>query len=626
MTLGLSVYFCRCSFVVSILAALTTLSACTKKSESGQRSWKGQGAGAQVFYLATPVGTKVIPAEQVTGDEFVVEGDIVVRREWLKSERDEDKSLGAFGDIESSRLWPTKTIPYAINGAPTPKIIQAALGEWASKTGVQFVARTTEADYLNFIPQAEIGGRAYVGRIYGAQSVWIGPECPHSCIAHEIGHALGLWHEHTRPDRDQYITVLWNNVRPEFRDSYDFLNSSISAAALGPYDASSVMHYASRSGGCIDTRRPCILRKNGTEIPYDKPVSDNDAAGIARRFKAVSERDATGKAYKEILGFGLEYASSNEWVNWFKHFSNGGTVEQMRASLATRPSVVNGISDYYKYILERDVASNEIQYWQDFLAKGGTYAGIRPLFADSPEAEKKIQSIYATILERDANGAELAEHRAGLRTVNASTIRVRVANSPETVSKLTSMYSKILKRPITTDDVKNLRVQLAQGTSLKQVRDQTIVSNEANAIVTKQFMDVLNRAPLDTERTEWQDALRKGDDTVALRSRLVDGLESRQGISAVYQKILEKDPSPEAAKKLADALRGGATRSEVRDTILDGNDVKKKIVRIMNELSGRDATAEKIAEHIAFLKGGKTAVELRAQIAAQSILVSEEGK
>uniref|UniRef100_A0A183CAF5 Metalloendopeptidase n=1 Tax=Globodera pallida TaxID=36090 RepID=A0A183CAF5_GLOPA len=54
-------------------------------------------------------------------------------------------------------------------------------------------------------------------------------------FVHETLHALGLDHEQERPDRDDFITILWDNMDPQ--DS----NYGI------PYDFSSVMHYDSRS-------------------------------------------------------------------------------------------------------------------------------------------------------------------------------------------------------------------------------------------------------------------------------------------------------------------------------------------------------------------------------------------
>ena len=39
-------------------------------------------------------------------------------------------------------------------------------------------------------------------------------------------HALGIWHEQMRPDRDKYVKILFENVKPEDKYNFEKLNQS----------------------------------------------------------------------------------------------------------------------------------------------------------------------------------------------------------------------------------------------------------------------------------------------------------------------------------------------------------------------------------------------------------------
>ena len=55
---------------------------------------------------------------------------------------------------------------------------------------------------------------SFVGkRGNGAQAISIGKNCDKfGIVVHELGHVVGFWHEHTRPDRDNHVHIIRENI------------------------------------------------------------------------------------------------------------------------------------------------------------------------------------------------------------------------------------------------------------------------------------------------------------------------------------------------------------------------------------------------------------------------------
>lgn len=56
---------------------------------------------------------------------------------------------------------------------------------------------------------------SYIGKLpSGGQNLSIGNGCDEQHIVeHEFLHALGLYHEQSRPDRDDYLTIMFENIQ-----------------------------------------------------------------------------------------------------------------------------------------------------------------------------------------------------------------------------------------------------------------------------------------------------------------------------------------------------------------------------------------------------------------------------
>jgi hypothetical protein len=180
------------------------------------------------------------------------------------------------GFVVSAPLWNGATVPIEIDpeiqafygsaafAAANPgvtvnstRMIDEAVARWSAATSIKFQPRQGESHYLKFKRDDKGNGGHAHERNSGEAIITFDYEWSLGAnwtvavraMMHEIGHMIGLLHEHQRPDRDQFIgfnVPTANNGDLKLRTD---------GRCVGAYDCLSLMHYNSsdifgKPGGC----------------------------------------------------------------------------------------------------------------------------------------------------------------------------------------------------------------------------------------------------------------------------------------------------------------------------------------------------------------------------------------
>ena len=120
-----------------------------------------------------------------------------------------------------------------------------AISKWNNNTGLKFIKRTVETDYVVFTFSAD-GCYSNLWEKGGRQFIRLSNDCKKGNVKHEIGNALGLMHQHSNPNKNINLMVHWNRLKNNRAHNYStgFQKNNPNKIQKGNIDFTSIMMYS----------------------------------------------------------------------------------------------------------------------------------------------------------------------------------------------------------------------------------------------------------------------------------------------------------------------------------------------------------------------------------------------
>ena len=187
--------------------------------------------------------------------------------------------VGKRAAASDRQIWSGGIVPFTYNSSLSDEVrikIRKAMDEYENSTCLRFIERTNQNDYIYFTDAKESTCSSNsIGRKGGQQIINLSSGCQyHRIILHEIGHALGFWHEHTRPDRDSYVVIFEENIESGKEHNFMKRNDKTVDYQGSEYDYGSIMHYG-KNFFLSDTCSGCLTLDENNSLVYERQGSPN---------------------------------------------------------------------------------------------------------------------------------------------------------------------------------------------------------------------------------------------------------------------------------------------------------------------------------------------------------------
>ncbi len=232
-----------------VLAALgSNLYASTELEINSKLPNKGVKKG----FIHTEAGPREVKYKD-TGRVGLYQGDILVpkglKREDLILE-DVDGGLTTNAVVRDGFRWPNNTLHYRFDtsNAEVRLMTRRAVQHITDNTNVRIVelGDNDTSRYHVKVQDSDSGCYSYVGYLNGyfsgSQDLNVVSGCGFGSTVHEFLHALGIWHEQSREDRDNHVNIYWDNIESPFEDNFE--KQIDGSSDVGAYNYNSIMHYS----------------------------------------------------------------------------------------------------------------------------------------------------------------------------------------------------------------------------------------------------------------------------------------------------------------------------------------------------------------------------------------------